>query len=159
MISLIVAMDEQQLIGADNKLPWHFKEDLQYFKTTTTGHDLLMGRNTFESILSYGGKPLPNRHHYVASHQASYDFGEVTVVPDAVAFAQEYPKESELFVIGGQMIYEAMLPYADRLYITHVKHTYKGDAWFPGVNLDDYTQTSISETEDLRFMRYERKMD
>jgi len=157
MISMIVAFDENRLIGADNKLPWHFKEDLQYFKEVTTGHDIFMGRLTFESILSYRNQPLPNRHHYVATRHAAYDFDAVTTVSDIKSFITAYPKDKELFVIGGAKIYEQLLPFADRLYITHVKHTYEGDTWFPEVDLDMWVATEKRATEDLRFMMYERK--
>lgn len=157
MISMIVAFDENRLIGADNKLPWHFKQDLQYFKEVTTGHDIFMGRLTFESILSYRNQPLPNRHHYVATRSAEYDFDSVTTVPDIKSFIKAYPIGKELFIIGGAKIYEQLLPLADRLYITHVKHTYEGDAWFPEINLDVWVATKKDETDDLCFMMYERE--
>ena len=157
MISMIVAFDENRLIGADNKLPWHFKEDLQYFKEVTTGHDIFMGRLTFESILSYRNQPLPNRHHYVATRAAIYDFDSVTTVSDIESFIKEYPTNKELFIIGGAKIYEQLLPLTDSLYITHVKHSYEGDAWFPEINLDGWVATQKGATDDLCFMVYERK--
>lgn len=156
MISIIVAFDENRLIGANNKLPWHFKEDLQYFKKLTTGHDILMGRLTFESILSYRNQPLPDRHHYVVSRTTHYDFEAVTNVSEMTSFVQAYPVEKELFVIGGAKIYEQLLPFTDRLYITHIKHAYEGDAWFPKVDLEQWVATKIDETDDLCFMKYER---
>ena len=159
MISMIVAFDENRLIGAGNKLPWHFKEDLQYFKEVTTGHDIFMGRLTFESILSYRNQPLPNRHHYVATRHAVYDFDSVTTLSDVKSFIETYPKDKELFIIGGANIYQQLLPVVDRLYITHVKHTYEGDAWFPEVNLATWVATKKGETDDLCFMMYERKND
>lgn len=157
MISIIVALDENRLIGANNKLPWHFKEDLQYFKEVTTGHDIFMGRLTFESILSYRKQPLPNRHHYVATRTANYELDAVTTVSDMESFIKGYPKAKELFIIGGAKIYEQLLPLADRLYMTHVKHTYEGDTWFPEVNFDMWVATKNAETEDLCWMMYERK--
>ena len=157
MISIIVAFDENRLIGAKKKLPWHFKEDLQYFKKVTTGHDILMGRLTFESILSYRKQPLPNRHHYVATRTTDYDLDAVTTVTDIESFIKGYPTNKELFIIGGAKIYEQLLPLADRLYITHVKHTYEGDTWFPEINLDTWSATKIAETEDLRWMIYCRR--
>jgi len=159
MISIIVAFDENRLIGANNKLPWHFREDLQYFKKVTTGHDIFMGRVTFESILSYRNHPLPNRHHYVATQTRRYDFDAVTTVSDIKAFIKEYPEEKELFIIGGAHIYTEVLPFADRLYITHVKHAYEGDTWFPNIDLAGWTGIKIDETDDLCFMLYERKND
>ena len=157
MISMIVAFDENRLIGAKNKLPWHFKEDLQYFKEVTTHHDILMGRITFESILSYRNQPLPNRHHYVATKTAIYDFSTVTTIADIDAFVKAYPLEKELFIIGGARIYEQLLPMTNRLYITHIKHTYEGDTWFPKLDFDKWVGTKIKETDDLCFMMYERK--
>ncbi|MCL1989736.1 MAG: dihydrofolate reductase [Defluviitaleaceae bacterium] len=157
MISMMVACDENRLIGAHNKLPWHFKEDLHYFKKVTTGHDLLMGRLTFESILSYGQHPLPDRHHYVATRATTYDFESVTTVLDIESFVKSYPKEKELFIIGGASIYAQLLPFVERLYVTHVKHCYEGDAWFPAIDLKTWHATKRNETDDLCFMVYERK--
>jgi len=157
MISIIVAFDENRLIGADNKLPWHFKEDLQYFKEVTTHHDIFMGRLTFESILSYNNKPLPNRHHYVATTAADYEIDAVTTVADIETFIKGYPTDKELFIIGGGKIYEQVLPLADRLYITHVKHTYEGDTWFPKVDFAKWEVIEKRETDQLCFAVYERK--
>lgn len=157
MISIIVAFDENRLIGAANQLPWHFKEDLQYFKKVTTGHDLLMGRLTFESILSYGNQPLPNRHHYVATRTAVYEFDAVTTLSDLTSFIKGYPTDKELFIIGGANIYKQVLPLVDRLYITHVKQIYEGDAWFPKVNFDEWQVVKKRETDELCFAVYERK--
>ena len=156
MISMIVAYDQNRLIGADNKLPWHFKADLQYFKDVTMGHDIFMGRLTFESILSYRNQPLPGRHHYVATRTANYDFDAVTTIADIDAFIADYPTDKELFIIGGANIYEQLLPKVDLLYITHVKHAYEGDAWFPELDLSNWTATNKGDTEDLKFMLYER---
>ena len=156
MISMIVAFDENRLIGADNKLPWHFKDDLQYFKEVTMGNDIFMGRLTFESILLYRNQPLPGRHHFVATRTADYDFETVTTVSDINQFITEYPEDKELFIIGGANIYEQLLPLVNRLYITHVKHRYDGDAWFPSIDLSDWSSQKIKETDDLLFMVYDR---
>jgi len=156
MISMIVAYDENRLIGADNKLPWHFKDDLQYFKEVTMGNDILMGRLTFESILSYRNQPLPGRHHYVATRTANYDFDAVTTVTDIKSFINGYPDNKELFIIGGAKIYEELLPLVNCLYVTHVKHSYSGDAWFPSVDLSEWSSKKVKETDDLCFMVYDR---
>jgi len=157
MISMIVAYDQNRLIGADNKLPWHFKEDLQYFKEVTMGNDIFMGRLTFESILSYRNQPLPGRHHYVATRTTEYEFAAVTTVSDIETFITNYPADKELFIIGGANIYAQLLPYVTRLYITEIKHTYEGDAWFPELDLSNWSATKKSETDDLRFMVYDLK--
>ena len=157
MVSIIVAFDKNRVIGINNKLPWHFKEDLAYFKEVTMGHDLLMGRLTFESILSYQNKPLPGRHHFVATRKASYDFKEVTTISDVDDFIETYPVEKELFVIGGAKIYHQLVDKVDRLYVTHVHDEFTGDAWFPEVDFDQWAVVCRKNSEKLSFVVYERK--
>lgn len=156
MISLIVAFDQNQLIGVNNQLPWHYKEDLKYFKETTTGHDILMGRHTFESILSYQNKPLPNRHHIVLTKQMSYNHEQVTITDDLNKILANYQNSKELFVIGGRSIYEQTLPMADRLYITHIDATYEGDTYFPVINWNEWRCIKEEKVQELRFNVYER---
>ena len=158
MISLIVAFDQNQLIGVENKMPWHFKEDLQYFKKTTLHHDVLMGRKTFESILSYNNQPLPNRHSVVLSRTIDIEHDAVTVIQDLQEYITNYPSEKELFVIGGASVYEQVLPMANRLYITHVKGTYEGDTYFPAYDSSAFTCIKETATESLVFAVYERKV-
>ena len=157
MISLIVAFDNNRLIGSDNKLPWHYKEDLKYFKETTVGHDMLMGKNTFLSILSYTGKPLPMRHHFVLSKGLDYHHEQVTMVRDIQTFVNKYPKTKELFVIGGSSIYRQLLPYADRLYITHIDQAFTGDAYFPEIDFSQWQVLRENSAGDLTFAVYERR--
>ncbi|MCL1951005.1 MAG: dihydrofolate reductase [Turicibacter sp.] len=156
MISLIVAFDKNRLIGAGNRLPWHFREDLKYFKETTMGHDLLMGKNTFESILSYGNKPLPGRHHFVLSRSLEYAHEQVDVVADLEGFLKNYPAEKELFIIGGSSVYTQVLPYVQRLYITHVEGEYEGDAYFPETIPSQWQEIRSRQSEGLMFAVYER---
>ena len=155
MISLIVAFDQNQLIGVNNQLPWHYKEDLKYFKETTTGHDILMGRHTFESILSYQNKPLPNRHHIVLTKQMSYNHEQVTITDNLNKILANYQNSKELFVIGGRSIYEQTLPIADRLYITHIDATFEGDTYFPEINCDEWRCIKEKKVQELRFNVYE----
>lgn len=156
MISLIVAFDQNQLIGVNNRLPWHYKEDLKYFKETTTGHDILMGRLTFESILSYGNKPLPNRHHIVLTKQMSYNHEQVTITDDLKQIINQYKESGELFVIGGRSIYEQTLPVADRLYITHIEATFEGDTYFPTIDWNEWRCIQEQKINELSFNVYER---
>ena len=156
MISLIVAFDQNQLIGVNNQLPWHYKEDLKYFKETTTGHDILMGRHTFETILSYQNKPLPNRHHIVLTKQMSYNHEQVTITDNLNKILANYQNSKELFVIGGRSIYEQTLPIADRLYITHIDATFEGDTYFPEINWDEWRCIKEKKVQELRFNVYER---
>lgn len=154
MISLIFATDPNHLIGIDNDLPWHYPEDLKYFKKTTLNKTVLMGLNTFQSILSRIHKPLPNRKHIVASFD-SFSYPGVVAITDLIAFLKE-EHEEEIFVIGGKTIYELAFPYADKLYITHIKKAHVGNVYLD-FNLDNFQETSKKETDDLIFATYERK--
>ncbi|WP_235070935.1 dihydrofolate reductase [Turicibacter sp. TJ11] len=157
MISLIVAFDSHQLIGSNNQLPWYYPEDLAYFKEKTLGHDLLMGRQTFESILSYKNQPLPKRHHYVLTKTKSYDYESVTVLENWQLFIKQYPKDRELFIIGGRSVYEQTLPYVDRLYITHINQVFKGDTYFPVIDWNQWICIKEELSGELKFAIYERK--
>ena len=155
MIALIVAYDEERLIGKDGALPWYFKEDLQYFKRITEHHKAVMGRVTYESILKSLKKPLPNRENVVVSRQRLND-DEITVVSDLEAYLKGVKPEEKVFVIGGSMIYKIALPFADRLYITHVKGKYHGDTYFPDYDESKYQCIEKEDTEHLTFAVYER---
>lgn len=155
MISLIFAIDPNKLLGKGNDLPWYYPEDLQYFKKTTKGKTVLMGLETFRSILSRNGKPLPNRHSVVASLEP-FSYEGVEVIGDLFQFLKT-PRDEEVFVIGGKTIYELSLPYADRLYITHINKVYEGNVFFTKLDLTNFTLISEIASGDLRFCIYERK--
>ncbi|MCZ2722094.1 type 3 dihydrofolate reductase [Marinomonas sp. 15G1-11] len=136
MLSLIVAMAENRVIGRNNALPWHLPNDLQYFKRVTMGKPIIMGRKTFESI----GRPLPGRRNIVISRQKNLQFDGVDCVSsleeaitlgENIAFVEGH---EEVMVIGGAQIYQSILPMVDRLYITHVHSNVEGDAFFPHVS-------------------------
>ena len=158
MISLIWAMDKNWLVGKDNKLPWHFKEDLLYYKEKTAGNTVLMGDVSYYSLKSYyKEKPLPYGKIYVASLD-KLDLSDAVVVNDVVKFLKEFPKEEELWVVGGATIYKFALPYADRLYITHVDGEYEGDTYFPKFDLEnDFILVSSRLSGVLNFSVYERR--
>ncbi|MCO7125694.1 dihydrofolate reductase [Sporolactobacillus shoreicorticis] len=129
MISFLLAMDQNQLIGRDNQLPWHLPSDMRYFKQTTMGHPVIMGRKTYDSI----GKPLPGRENIVLTHNPEFSQNQVTCflsVEEFLRSGSAYGREC--FVIGGAGIFKAFLPYADRLYITHVDAEFEGDTYFTG---------------------------
>ena len=131
-IALIYAMARNRVIGRHNALPWRLPADLKHFRELTTGHPLLMGRNTFESL----GRPLPNRTNIVITSQHGYAAEGALVAHSldqalALAAAHVVPASPEIFVIGGENLYAQMLPRADRLYITLVESEIEGDAWFP----------------------------
>jgi dihydrofolate reductase len=157
MISLIWAMDKNNLIGKGNELPWRYSEDLKYFKKTTLHKQVLMGDKTFESILFYLKKPFPNRKSIVASlEEFSYD--GVDWVKDLDDYLSQYEGD-ELFVAGGSTIYNLALPYADRLYVTIINKEHEGDVYFPTVDFDQFNLVSETKGDnpDLTFYVYERK--
>src|SRR5687767_15007612 len=118
ILSLLVAADEQNIIGKDNQLPWHLPNDLKYFKNLTWGLPIVMGRKTYESI----GKPLPGRKNIVVTRNRDWTFEGVTVahsMDDAVTYSKSFGVK-EIFVIGGARVFEAAFPIADRLYCTRI---------------------------------------
>ncbi len=165
-IVLIAAFAQNRVVGINNKLPWHLPEDLKYFKRTTTGKAIIMGRKTYDSI----GRPLPNRTNIVITRNSDFKAEGVKVVSSLEA-AIELAKEvnyingiEEVMIIGGASIYETALPIADRLYLTHVHADVKGDAYFPEVNFaqwqevarDDH-QASDNNPYDYSFVVYDKK--
>ena len=142
MISIIVAIAENGIIGDKNALLWSIKEDMRRFRTTTTGHPVIMGRKTFESI----GRPLPKRTNVVITR------GDNTFEGCKVAHSLEeavamFPKEEEVFIIGGAQIYAQALSIADRLYLTIVHRDYEGDTAFPKFDMAEWREISREEFE------------
>lgn len=129
ILSLIVALSENGVIGKDGDLPWHLPADLKRVKRLTTGHTLIMGRKTFDSI----GRPLPNRRSIVLTRDPSWRHDGVDVAHDfasAVVLAED-AAETEAFVFGGAAVFTEALPRADRLHVTRVHTTIDGDVYFP----------------------------
>lgn len=128
-ISYVVAIDRKRVIGHNNALPWYLPADLQFFKRTTMGGTMLMGRRTWESI----GRPLPGRVSIVMTRNPDYRAEGVQVVhslDEAIRAAGDAP---ELFVIGGASLFVDMLPMVDRIYLTRIDHEFQGDTWFPEI--------------------------
>ncbi len=158
MISLIWAMDKNNLIGIDNDLPWHYSEDLKYFKEKTTDKKVIMGENTFYSILNRIGKPLPHRKNIVATLDTNFKRDDVEVTYDLIKFLKDnQDTEEEIFVIGGKQIYALSLPYAKRLYITHINKEHQGNVYFPEIDYSKYNIISKKIVDVLNFVIYERK--
>ncbi|MCF7925947.1 MAG: dihydrofolate reductase [Candidatus Izimaplasma sp.] len=155
MISLIVAMDKNRCIGKGNKLPWHYKEDLQYFKKTTMNKTVIMGEKTFESILAYLKKPLPNRTSVIAS-KTHYAHKDCETTDNIVDYLKRFPKDQEIFIIGGKTIYDITLDLADRLYITHINKEFDGDVFFREIDYSKYKTIKKETNGDLTFAVYER---
>ncbi|MCX7181727.1 MAG: dihydrofolate reductase [Candidatus Methylopumilus sp.] len=137
-LSIIVAMSSNRVIGVNNSLPWHLSEDLKHFKTLTTGHTIIMGRKTYESI----GKPLPNRRNIVISRNLNAFYGGVEVVHSLEDAFSTSSNDEEVFIIGGSNIYEQSLHLVEHLYITEIKKAFEGDAFFPEIDKSLWTESA-----------------
>lgn len=145
VLSAIVAMSENRVIGKDNKLPWHLPADLKHFKEITTGHHIIMGRKTFESI----GKSLPNRVNIVLSRDTDFVASgcqTVTSIDSALEIAKA-AQQHEIFIIGGAEIYRQLLSRIKRLYLTIVHTNIEGDAWFPELDTASWHEVSRERHE------------
>ncbi len=160
MISVIAAVADDNVIGGNNALLWHISEDMKMFKRVTSGHPVVMGRKTFESL----GRPLPNRTNVVITRNPDFAADGVRVARSLEETAGMFPAEEEIFIIGGGEIYARAMPVADRLYITRVHAEYEGDTRFPDWDPADWTLVS-SERHDrgenfphpFEFLIYNRK--
>lgn len=137
-LAIIVATDEQGLIGKDNDLPWKLSADLQYFRRVTMGKPLIMGRNTHESI----GRPLPGRQNIIVSKNLDYRVDGCTVVHSVKEAFQACNNSDEAMVMGGASLYEQLLPHAEKLYLTLVHASLEGDTWFPDWKKTDWREVS-----------------
>lgn len=155
MVSLIVAIGKNNLIGKDNELPWHYKEDMQYFKEKTLNKKVIMGELTFKSIISYINKPLPGRTSIIAT-LTDYTYPGIETTSDIIKYLKEFPKDEEIFIIGGKVIYDLTLDLADRLYITHINKEYSGNVYFKEIDYSKYNLISERISGDLNFSVYER---
>ena len=145
MISIIAAVGKNNELGLNNELVFHIKEDMQFFKETTTGHPVLMGKKTFESI----GRPLPNRENYVAAFKEEKLPKGVIHVPDLHQFLKEHQDtEEEIFVIGGATIYREALPFASTLYLTEIDAAAEADVFFPDFDKSQYSREVIKKGKD-----------
>lgn len=136
MIKILVACDENRVIGKDNQLIWHLPADLKRFKSLTTGHVILMGRKTYESI----GKPLPNRTTIVITRQADFQAeGTITAhsVDEAILKAKSLSRE-DIFIVGGAEIYTLSLALADQILLTQLHDIFEGDAYFPEISAETW---------------------
>lgn len=146
----IVAMASNRVIGRDGTLPWYFPEDLKFFKRTTLGHPILMGRTTFESI----GRPLPGRQNIVLSRTMEPREG-ITVIRDVSELNSVCGDVETVFVIGGAQVYAELLTKCDGLYLTLVNGDYAGDTYLPPFEDHFELKEVLETTDDLEFRYYE----
>lgn len=157
MIKLLWAMDENNLIGQNNQLPWHLRKELQHFKETTLGQTILFGRLTYEGIV----RPLPKRKTLVLTRQLDYQINnpDVEVVTDLTAIINFYHQNQneDIYICGGKKIYEETLPYADELIISYIKGKYQGDNYFPSFNFNQFNLIKSNEYQHFVIKYYKRK--
>lgn len=182
ILTIIAAVDEDNVIGLGNTLPWDMPADLKHFRERTEGHPVIMGRKTFDSIMEKLDHPLPNRRNIVITRQGSLYANDIDQVPsfeDAIALAkgivddpsfltdwneEKTPEQGEAFVIGGQQIYELAMPRADKIELTRIHHSFDGDKFFPPIQGSEWEIKSEEKHEadadnphPYSFLIYERK--
>ena len=140
MLSIIVAKAKNNTIGKDNKLLWNIPDDLKRFKELTINHNIIMGRKTFESI----GRILPNRKHIIFSQNPDFkiDNENIEIVHSMLQIQQYIEDENENFVIGGAMIYNLLMPYVTKMYVTEIDKDFEGDTVFPRINTEVWQEVS-----------------
>lgn len=138
LVSLLVAVTENGVIGRDHGMPWHLPDDLKHFRALTLGKPVLMGRKTFESI----GRPLPGRDTLVLTRATDWTDPGVTVVPDLDAALRAAGSAPELVVAGGAQVYALALPRATRIYLTRIHAVIEGDTRLPDIDLTSWRETS-----------------
>ncbi len=139
-LSILVAHDQQRVIGVDNTLPWHLPNDLKHVKKLSTNHTLVMGRATFDSI----GKPLPNRRNVVLTRNKSFQHEGVDVIH---SMEDIFDLPGHVFVFGGQSLFEAMIDKVDDMYITVIEDKFNGDTFFPPYTFEDWEVESSVKGE------------
>jgi dihydrofolate reductase len=159
-LSIICAMDQNRLIGNNNALPWHLPADLAFFKQTTLGKPILMGRKTYESI----GHPLPGRQNIIITRNAGYQADGCDCCSSIDAALELASGHKEVMLIGGASLYQQTLEKAQRLYLTHIHSSFEGDAWFPAFDSKDWLEVwredhyaDEKNKYDFSFMKYSRK--
>ncbi len=142
MLSIIAAVARNGVIGDKNTLLWHITEDMRYFRRVTSGHAVIMGRKTFDSL----GRALPKRTNVVITRQ-NIEIEGCEVVHSLQEAIDRFPADDEVFIIGGAQIYREAMPIADRLYLTRVERDYQGDTSFPEWNIDEWRLSSQERFE------------
>ncbi len=156
MIILIASVSENNVIGNKGNLPWHISDDLKRFKQLTLNHPVIMGRKTFESILKVFGKPLPGRTNIVVTRDKNYQSPGCIIKNSIEEGIKEAKKlDKDIYIIGGQNIYEQSIDFADRLEITKIHKNYEGDAFFPKIG-KEWKETKREDKDGFSFITYQR---
>ncbi len=159
MLSMILAMDKNKLVGntkSNNGLPWHYKEDLDFYKKMTINKKNIMGRKTYDQI----GRALPGRSTYVISKNKELKYEDASVINDfneVLQMNEQNPNE-EIMIIGGVEIFELFKPYTNRIYLTIINKAYEGDAYYDNFNTNGYklTKEIQGDTKELLFQTWDK---
>ena len=143
IVSMVVAIAENNAIGKDNQLLWHLPKDLKHFKSITSGHTVIMGRKTFDSV----GKPLPNRRNIVVTRNTALNIEGVEVVNDLKAALALCTTEKEVFIVGGAEVYKLAMADTDRIFLTVVHASFEADTFFPEIDKDIWKVTASESHE------------
>lgn len=157
-LSLIAAIAENNCIGKGGELPWNIPEDMKHFKDVTTGHPVLMGRKTWESIPEKF-RPLPKRKNIIITRQTDYAIPVDVKLYSSIEDAMNAHADEEIMVIGGAEIYKQTIDIADTLYITHVARTVDGDAFFPDIDDAVWKETERDDRDGFSFVTYKRSTE
>lgn len=154
--TIVVAISRNNVIGKDRGLPWHYPQDLRFFKRTTMGHPVVMGRKTFETLR----RPLPGRQNIVLTRNPGYQAPPEVLICPTLAAAREHCEQAgadRMCIIGGAQIYRAALPETDEMVITRIPEEVEGDTWFPEWDPGEWDEVSRREEEGLCYLAYQRK--
>ena len=159
-ISLLVAMARNRVIGRDNRIPWHLPADLKRFKALTMGHHIVMGRRTWDSI----GRLLPGRTTVIVTRNSRFEVPGAKIARSVEEALQQCGDDPEIFVIGGEQIFAAALPYADRIYLSAIDADVEGDTYMPAIDLrawrlaaEEVFPADAANPLPWRFQVYDRK--
>jgi dihydrofolate reductase len=153
MLSLIAAVARNRVIGQDNRLLWHLPDDMRYFRETTRGRPVLMGRRTWES-LPEKFRPLPGRLNVILSRNPGYSTPGAILADSLARAIEKAGSDDESFVIGGAELYRQALPLAERLYLTEIAAEFSGDAYFPEIRRDEWKEIKRSPTHNEAGLGY-----
>ncbi len=154
-LSIIVAISENYCIGKQGTLPWHIKEDLKHFKQITTGHTVIMGRKTWESIPETY-RPLPNRNNVVITSQPTYPLPPHVTRYTSLQEALQAHAQNICYIIGGGQLYQEAFPLVDTLHVTHVHKHVDGDTFFPKINPNEWQETERQDHKEYSFVTYKK---
>lgn len=158
MISIIAAVAKNNVIGKSGELPWYIPEDLKRFKDLTSGHIVIMGRTTHESILKRLGHDLPNRKSVVITSNPNYQVAEGVEKYTSLDEAIDAHRSENIFFIGGQRIFEEGIKLADTMYLTEIHQDYDGDVYFPEFQASSWDKQTDLETTEYSFVTYTKKV-